>query len=228
MLEWFDPDVVFRVVDVSGVVANGLLGGTLARRKGYDPIGFVTLAVCAGLGGGILRDVMLGQGFPVALTDPFYLSGALVAALLAYLLDVRSVWAVLALMFADFLVLGAWSATGASKALSAGLGWVPAVFLGVLTAVGGGIIRDVVANRVPEVFGGKPVYATLAIVTSLQMVVMQSLGRPTLGMAIAIVLSGVLGVAAHRFDWVLPAAPERLLPRARRQGDEDAEGDEID
>lgn len=59
----FDADTLFRIVDVAGVFANGLLGGAVARTKGFDAIGFVMLAIVSGLGGGILRDTLLGTGF---------------------------------------------------------------------------------------------------------------------------------------------------------------------
>ena len=77
-------DSLFRIVDVTGVVASGLLGGAVARSKRFDIVGFVSLAIITGLGGGMLRDVLLNSGFPVALTDPAYLAGALIAALVAY------------------------------------------------------------------------------------------------------------------------------------------------
>lgn len=209
-----DPEVVFRVVDVTGVVANGLLGGALARSKHFDPAGFVVLALCAALGGGILRDLLLNQGFPVALTDPFYLIGALTAAFVSYFIDLRSRSVRRALILSDFLALGCWSATGASKALLAGLGPVAAVLLGVVTAVGGGIIRDVVANDIPGVFGGQPIYATVSVLAATQMVFMQLNGHPTWGMALAIVLSAVLATVARKRRWILPTAADGL-PRIR-------------
>ncbi|XCB29093.1 TRIC cation channel family protein [Arcanobacterium hippocoleae] len=80
-----DPETLFRIVDVTGVIANGFLGAILARKYGFDIIGFLILAAMAALGGGILRDVMLGIGFPVALTDPWYLGGVGASAIIAFL-----------------------------------------------------------------------------------------------------------------------------------------------
>ena len=209
------PDFAIRIVDVTGVVANGLLGGAAARARGYDVIGFMVLAIASALGGGVMRDLMLNQGFPVALTDPFYLSGALLGALVAYVLVLEGRIAGFTLNAADMLVLGCWSATGVFKTLQAGLGWVPAILLGVLTAVGGGILRDVLTNEVPAVFGGHPIYATIAIVASIEMVVFQSLGLYGWGMALAIVTSGVLGFFARRKNWQLPGAATIAIPRPR-------------
>ena len=89
MAEPFDPTPVFQAVDLGGVLANGVLGGVLARRLGFDAVGFVVLALISGLGGGMLRDTLLQMGAPVALTNPAYLACALLGALIAFLVDVR-------------------------------------------------------------------------------------------------------------------------------------------
>ena len=78
------PDL-FRVIDLLGVLLNGILGGRIARIKRFDAVGFMVLAIMCALAGGMLRDIMLDQGPPVALTDPFYLGTALVGALVAML-----------------------------------------------------------------------------------------------------------------------------------------------
>ncbi|MBD4567083.1 trimeric intracellular cation channel family protein, partial [Xanthomonas citri pv. citri] len=74
------------LVDLLGVLTNGILGGVVARQLRMDLVGFVVLAIVSGLGGGMLRDTLLQQGFPVALTNPAYLTSALAGALIAYLL----------------------------------------------------------------------------------------------------------------------------------------------
>ncbi|MBS6433294.1 MAG: TRIC cation channel family protein, partial [Rothia mucilaginosa] len=77
MHEFFDPDQVFRIVDIAAVVANGLLGGAVARAFRFDIVGFLLLAVACGMGGGMIRDVLLNSGLPVALTDSGYWIGAI-------------------------------------------------------------------------------------------------------------------------------------------------------
>lgn len=204
-MEPFDPTPFFRLVDVFGVLANGLLGGAIARKLGFDIVGFAVIAMVAGLGGGILRDLLLDVR-PAALTDPAYLVTALLAGLTAYvfLLDTR--WASAALTVMDLMAMGAWAATGASKSLSLGLDVVPAVLLGVVTAVGGGVIRDNLVGRVPVIFGGNPLYATLAIVGATEMVILQRLGHGAFGMATSILLCTVFGLLARRRGWLLPGA----------------------
>lgn len=209
-MDLLDPEVLFRIVDVTGVFSVALIGGAVARSKGFDPIGFAVLAITTALGGGITRDLMLGVSFPVALTDPWYLSSACVAALLAFLLEIDGTWRNL-LAAADMLALGCWSATGASKAMAAGLGIMPAVILGVITAVFGGIIRDMMINQVPAVFGGNPLYATFAVLSSFQMAVLYEFGMYQLGMGIAIVFCCVFGLLAQKYNWTLPSAASLTL-----------------
>ncbi|SDL14063.1 trimeric intracellular cation channel family protein [Tessaracoccus oleiagri] len=212
MEEW-TPDALFRVVDVAGVVGNGLLGGVVARSKGFDLIGFLFLAIASGLGGGLLRDVMLGIGFPVALTDPAYLVGAVSAALIAYVIRLDGRTPRRALAVIDVLALGCWAATGTTKALGAGLGWAPAILLGVITAVGGGMLRDVMVNDVPSIFGGNPLYATVAVVASAEMAILLHYGRYELGMATAILTAAALGLIARWRNWQLPGALSVSLRR---------------
>ena len=100
------------------------------------------------------------------------------------------------------------AATGTSKALGAGLGWLPSIMIGVVTAVGGGMIRDIAVGRVPLIFGGNTLYATGAVVGSLQMAVLHEAGRPNWGMAASILTAATLTVLARRRGWRLPGAGE--------------------
>src|SRR5690348_11388374 len=124
-----------------------MLGGVIARAARLDAVGFATLAILSGLGGGIIRDVLLQHGTPVALTDYTYVSTALAGTAVVYLVKVEGpVWD-RSWPLVDALALGCWAAAGAQKTLAFGLGWLPAVLLGAVTAVGGGFARDVVLRR---------------------------------------------------------------------------------
>ena len=211
-----EAQAVFDVVDLLGVLTNGILGGVVARQLRMDLVGFVVLAIMSGLGGGMLRDTLLQQGFPVALTNPAYLTTSLIGALIAYLMVFGSRWTFRALFVADCLSVGCWAATGTVKALGAGLAWPPAIMLGVVTAVGGGMIRDIAVGRLPAIFGGNTLYATSALLSSGLMALLAGLGHPSWGMGGAIVLSTVLSVSARRFGWRLPG-PANLSPSALRK-----------
>ena len=130
-----EPETLFRIVDIAAVVANGLLGGAVARALRFDMVGFLLLAVVCSMGGGMIRDILLNVGLPIALTDGWYWVGAITSAALAYVLDLSSNWATRALVVVDFLGMGCWAATGTIKSLTLGLHWLPAIALGVTTAV---------------------------------------------------------------------------------------------
>ena len=220
-------DAVFRVLDLSGVFANAILGGVIARREKLDLVGFATLAVLSGLGGGILRDVLLQHGPPVALTDYAYLTAALAGAAVSYLAHVEGpawerVWPVL-----DAIALGCWASAGATKTLAVGLGWLPAVLLGAVTAVGGGAIRDVVLRRVPGVLGGNTLYATAALIGAGTLVLVDRAGHPTEASLSGLVVGGGLCLVARWRGWILPSAdawspvdvvPPRYRGRLSRRG----------
>lgn len=207
----WDAETIFRIVDVTGVVANGLLGGAVARSRRFDIVGFATLAIISGLGGGMIRDVLLSAR-PVALTDPAYLSGALIAAVIAYVVHLEGTLPRRALALADVLALGCWSATGTIKAASMGLDAVPSVMLGVITAVGGGMLRDVLVGKTPAVFGGNTLYASLGVVGSIQAFALFHVGHREAGMAASIITCAVLGLLARKLGWMLPEPVDFRFP----------------
>ena len=211
---------VFRTFDLTGVFANAVLGGLIARHEKLDPIGFATLAVLSGLGGGIIRDVLLQHGPPVALTDNVYMLTALGGAAIAFFLRVRGpvwdhVWP-----FIDALALGTWAAAGAAKTLAVGLGWLPAILLGTVTAVGGGAVRDVVLRRVPGILGGNTLYATCAIAASGVLVIVFDHGYPTVGLVASTLVGTGLCLLARWRGWILPSAdawsPTRVIRASYR------------
>lgn len=212
---------LFRSLDLTGVLANAVLGGVIARHEKLDPIGFATLAVLSGLGGGLIRDVLLQDGPPVALTDYAYLLTAFAGAAVSYLIRVRGriwdrVWPVI-----DALALGTWAAAGAQKTLAVGLGWLPAILLGTITAVGGGAVRDVVLRRVPGILGGNTLYATCAIAGSCVLVILSGHGHPTAGLIASTVVGTGLCLLARWRGWMLPNAdawsPTRVIPASYRR-----------
>jgi uncharacterized membrane protein YeiH len=211
---------LFRSLDLTGVFANAVLGGLIARHEKLDPIGFATLAVLSGLGGGLIRDVLLQHGPPVALTDYAYPLTALAGAAVSFLVRVRgpvwdSLWPVI-----DALALGTWAAAGAQKTLAVGLGWLPAIFLGTITAVGGGAVRDVVLRRVPGVLGGNTLYATCAIAASGVLVILSDHGHSTVGLVASTLVGTGMCLLARWRGWILPSAdawsPTRVIPVSYR------------
>jgi uncharacterized membrane protein YeiH len=214
------PDLV-RALDLTGVFTNALLGGAVARHHGLDPVGFAALAILSGLGGGIIRDTLLQRGTPVALTNYAYLTTALIGAGIAFAVRFEGrVWDRL-FPFVDALALGCWAAAGAQKTLAVGLGWLPAVLLGTVTAVGGGAVRDIAVGRIPTIFGGNRLYATCAVIASGTLVLVQYLGYPHAGLVLATAVGAVLCLLARWRGWMLPEhvawhRPDHIRPRRRK------------
>lgn len=210
-------DVATRGLDLAGVFAAALQGGAIARTERLDLFGFVAVGVVSGLGGGLIRDTLLQHGTPVALTDVFYLPTALAGAFIAFLISIsQEAWDRLFTAL-DAAVIGFWAVAGAQKTLAAGLGWLPALLLGTITAVGGGALRDMMLRRVPAVLGGNALYASVAVVAAAITVVCSYAEQPTLGIVLGVTVALVLRLTAYKRGWGLPSGLE-WQPRSRLAG----------
>lgn len=207
---------LFRALDLTGVFTNAVLGGVIARQAKLDPVGFLVLAVLSGLGGGIIRDTLIQHGTPIALTDYAYMLAAFAGAALAFAVRVEGRWWDRTWPVVDALALGCWAAAGAQRTLDAGLGWLPAVLLGTITAVGGGAVRDIVLRRIPTVLGGNTLYATCAAAASGALVLLHQQGYPVAGSLTALVVGAGLCLLARWRGWMLPDAdgwsPQKVVP----------------
>ena len=151
-LTGWDGDVA-RVLDLAGVFAFAVSGALLAVRKHYDVVGLTVLALVTALGGGTLRDVLLGDIPPQSLASTTYLVVPLVAAALVFVgHDVIERRLRTSVLVFDAAGLGLFCVTGALKALAFGAPAVAAVLLGAITATGGGVIRDTLAGEDPVIF----------------------------------------------------------------------------
>lgn len=158
---------LLRVLDLLGVFIMGVAAGALASRLNFDAVGFAVIGIAAGLGGGLVRDLILDYGVPAAFSGPWYLACALGGAMFTFFINADSSWWRRMVTVLDILAMGLWAATGTAKSFGFGLDVLPAVLLGVTSAVGGGVIRDVLVGRIPAIFGGGPLYATGALITAL-------------------------------------------------------------
>jgi len=199
---------LFRTLDLLGVLLNGILGGMVAREHRFDIIGFTALAITSALGGGMVRDILLQSGPPLAIADPWYITTAVIAAAIAYAIPPRGRFWNYGSAILDGLVLGAWAATGTIKTVSLGFAWPPALLLGVMTAVGGSAIRDISVGRIPAVFGGHYLYATPALLASVIALFFANADLPNLGMLAATLIGCAFALFARWRKWTLPMAGE--------------------
>ena len=192
---------IYHWMDISGVLLMGIIGGTLARQLGYDIVGFFFIAMLSALGGGMLRDVLINQGTVAAMSQPEYLVLAFTGALIAQFTYFKGkAWEMLQ-SHGDALVSSLWAATGVSKAIQYGLPVLPTIMMGVFTATGGGMIRDVVTGREPSVFGGNQPTVIPAVACAVIMLVGNATGYPALGMVIGPVASFALFLAGYWGNW---------------------------
>lgn len=197
-----------RVLDLVGVFVMGVAAGAIASRLNFDAVGFAVIGIVAGLGGGLVRDLILDYGTPAAFDGPWYLTCALGGAMFTFVIHADGPWWRRLVTALDIAAMGLWAATGTAKSLGYGLDTLPAILLGVTSAVGGGVIRDVLVGRIPQVFGGGPLYATGALVTAVLTWLVLALGLPSPTVLVAVAVGALLaGVAAWR-RWSLPAHQE--------------------
>ncbi|WP_055529977.1 trimeric intracellular cation channel family protein [Streptomyces graminilatus] len=206
----FSPSVQ-HALDVAGIFVFAISGALLAVRKNFDVFGIAVLAEVTALGGGLLRDVIIGAVPPAAFTDLGYFLTPLFAALLVFFLhpEVERIQAGVNVF--DAAGLGLFCVTGTVKAYDHGLGLTASAALGLATAVGGGVLRDVLANEVPSLLRwDRDLYAVPAIVGSALVVLCireDALNPFTSGLAV--VTAFVLRLLAMRFHWRAPRAWHR-------------------
>ena len=164
-----DPSTTQIVLDLAGIFVFAISGALVAVRKGLDVFGVLVLAGTTGLGGGFLRDVLIDATPPAALQDWRYLLVPLLAGLLAFVYHPALGRMERSVTVLDAFGLGLFCVTGALKALDYGLGVAPAALMGMVTGIGGGMLRDLLAGRVPAVFRGE-LYATPALAGSVVVV----------------------------------------------------------
>ena len=195
------------ILDLAGTFFFAVSGSLLAARRNFDVVGSLLLGTLAGLGGGITRDLIIGQGVPRAFADPLYLLPPLLAAVLVFIHVLGVERYRRTLLVFDAAGLALFCVTGTLTALAAGLHPVSAALLGVTTAVGGGLLRDVVANEVPQLFNPRGVYAVPAMLGAglASCLSVWGLFNPAVGIAVALLVFA-LRILSLRYGWRIPLA----------------------
>ncbi|WP_066529825.1 trimeric intracellular cation channel family protein [Corynebacterium bouchesdurhonense] len=192
---------IYRWLDVSGVLMMGIIGGTIARQRGYDIVGFFFIAMLSALGGGMLRDVLINQGTVAAMHEPEYLILAFTGAIIARFTYFKGKTWEFVQSHGDAVVSAMWAATGATKAIAYNLPFLPCIMMGVFTATGGGMIRDVVTGREPTVFGGNTPTVIPAVACAAAVLVGDATGHLPAAMIIGPLLSFGLFLVGYYGEW---------------------------
>ncbi|MGO2241453.1 MAG: trimeric intracellular cation channel family protein [Halomonas sp.] len=189
-------------LDMAGVIVFALSGVILACRSKMDPMGMLVLAAVTGIGGGTIRDLVLGVRPVFWVTDPTYL-WVILATVCVSLVGFHYIHRLSRgfLPVADAFGLALFTVIGTHKALLLGSSGTVAVLMGMMTGVAGGMIRDVLAQRVPMVLR-EEIYATAAMAGGIVYVALDALNVP-LAITIGASLSVTLGLRLAAIYWHL-------------------------
>jgi uncharacterized membrane protein YeiH len=207
-----EPAVVLvRTLDLVGTFVFAISGAALGVQRSMDLFGVLVLAFVTAVVGGIIRDVLIGAVPPDSVASWHNLALAVVAGLLVF----RFFWLFdqvqHPVQFFDAAGLGVFAVAGTQKALDHGINWPMAAILGMISGIGGGIVRDVLTAQVPTVLRAD-IYAVAALAGSLVMVAGKAVGLPPIAVALAgTALCVFLRLMALYRGWKLPVAVAKNL-----------------
>ncbi|MEJ2499787.1 MAG: TRIC cation channel family protein [Campylobacterales bacterium] len=196
----------FFIADIIGIAAFTLSGLLTGVRYQLDLLGIAIVSTLTALGGGILRDALIGE-IPFAFSDYYPSLTVLTVLILVIVLRLyrrEELERKFLFIISDTLGLVAFSITGALVGIAEGLNIFGTIILGFLTAVGGGIIRDVLLNRVPAILT-QDVYGTIALLVSLSLALLHLAGALNSYTTLAVgIITLVLRLIAYKKAWQLP------------------------
>jgi uncharacterized membrane protein YeiH len=195
-------------LDLVGTAAFAASGALAGIRRKMDLFGVMVLGLVTAIGGGTLRDLLLGDNPPFCFKNETYLYLAVAVSLLTFALYRHMNSMRQSLLFFDAIGLGTFVVIGTEKALYFKLGLLGAVMMGVITATAGGITRDVLANQIPLILR-KEIYASACLTGSILLVLLVHAGTDR-SLALLIAAATVIAVRllAIRFNWALPRAQD--------------------
>lgn len=198
---------MLTALDLIGTAAFAASGASIGVYKRLDLFGVCVVGVTTGIGGGIVRDVLLGVHPPTALDNWPNIAVALALSLAVFLFHPAVDRIKGSVLVLDALGVGLFATTGAATALSHDAHWWAAIVIGVITAIGGGVLRDVLVNETPMLLH-KDLYATPAMIGAGLLVAAEAVGVPyPWGLVVGTATATVLRLLALRLGWNLPGPP---------------------
>ena len=196
---------VFYVMELIGTIAFAMSGAFVAIEQKMDIFGVIILGITTSIGGGIIRDLLLGIVPPLGLVNPIYSVIAIIVSIIVFIPKIRKHINLDSkfFVFIDAIGLGVFTVSGCIKALPFD-NILFQLFLGVLTGVGGGVLRDVFATQKPMIFV-RHFYALASLIGALVFMVLQNQSQ-VIAMIAGVVTIAVLRMLAATFKWHLPKA----------------------
>lgn len=202
-------DSTVAILDWLGIIAFSFTGALVASRKQMDLVGFVLLGTVTGIGGGTVRDILLGADPIFWVHEPMYVAVCVLVAAVAFFTAYLAQSRYRLILWFDAVGLALFATTGAERALSMSTGPIIAVVMGVITACFGGIIRDTLGRERSIIFSYE-IYVTAALAAASVFAVTSALGVERHVSVTAAILFGLaLRVGGITFGWSLP----RYRPR---------------
>jgi uncharacterized membrane protein YeiH len=196
--------------DLIGTIIFAVTGAVSAVKLRLDMLGVVVFSCTVGVGGGMVRDALLGATPAAALQNEVYLLVSIAAGLLIFFISARIVRHRDIIIFCDAFGLGVFTAIGAAKGDQYGLGPVGIMLCGALSAVGGGILRDVMSRKIPAVLVSD-FYATASLIGGGLYILLKSSGIPVFFQFITVSLAVIIiRLLAIHFKVRLPKAGRKL------------------
>ena len=191
------------ILDLIGTVVFAITGALAAREHKMDVLGMFILAFVTGVGGGTLRDMMIGSTPDFWMKNPFYILMIVLGVVLPIVFKKMSEWKK-SILFFDAIGLGVFTVIGVEKGIDFGLHPVIAVALGAVTGCFGGLIRDILRNQIPAVLH-KEIYATASLTGGIMFFVLNYLGfHNDLVAVLTAFIVFIIRVLALKYRWELP------------------------
>ena len=203
--------IFLLIIEILGTIAFSVSGAMTALEKKMDIFGVAILGLTTAVGGGVIRDLILGRTPPYTFENPLYAIIAIVVSVIVFFPSIRKLLFKKplifdkVLLFMDSIGLGVFTVIGikAAELVSNNFNIFLLLFVGMITGIGGGVLRDVLAGNTPYIFV-KHFYATASFIGALCSIITWSILGETLSMIIGIAVIVVLRLLAAHFRWSLP------------------------
>ncbi len=194
------------ILDLCGTFVFAVTGGLKAVKNDLDILGIIVLSVITGVGGGIVRDIIIGLKTPMAFQDESYLIISIAASIIVFFWGGKIESRMTTIKILDAIGMGLFASIGARKAIVFGMGPIGILMMAVITATGGGMIRDIFVREVPAIIR-IDIYATAALCGGIVVLVLNQLGIGESYQYIAAIITTMgMRLLAMKLDLHLPRA----------------------